>query len=231
MRSSGKRDSVDFFSSDLMRRTSYWGQYDPILGNVDGSLAVRCRYSGKGFMFSIHQRMNYSYLFEYTCERFRLSATDVIELHYALLGCPLSFLHNDNDFQMLFIGAKIYNLDCVEIIVEKNSEGCIKRTFVSCEDSCFEVLDEDDYLTEGLPPIDLLTNPLLPPIDLLTNPLLPPIDPITPYTQSSESGQRSSESIDQSSKSSQRSPESGQRSPESGQRSSVIESLFYNRPL
>ncbi|XP_004296164.1 PREDICTED: uncharacterized protein LOC101306805 [Fragaria vesca subsp. vesca] len=93
--------------------------------------------------------MNYTYLFEYICERFRLSATDVIELHYSLPGCPLSFLHNDNDFQMLFIGAKIYNLDCVEIIVEKNSERCRKRTSVSCEDSCSEVLDEDDYLTEG----------------------------------------------------------------------------------
>ena len=116
---------------------------------MDGSLAVRCRYSGKGFMFSIHQRMNYAYLFEYICERFRLSATDVIELHYSLPGCPLSFLQNDNDFQMMFIGAKIYNLDCVEIIVEKNSEGCSKRTSVSCEDSCSEVLDEDDYLTEG----------------------------------------------------------------------------------
>nr|XP_011468678.1 PREDICTED: uncharacterized protein LOC105352745 [Fragaria vesca subsp. vesca] len=117
--------------------------------NEDGSLAVRCRYSGKSFMFSIHQRINYAYLFEYICERFRLFATDIIELHYSLPGCPLSFLGNDNDFQMLFIGAKIYNLDCVEIIVEKNSEGCSKGTSVSCEDSCSEVLDEDDYLTEG----------------------------------------------------------------------------------
>ncbi|KAL6212004.1 hypothetical protein ACLB2K_017227 [Fragaria x ananassa] len=50
---------------------------------------------------------------------------------------------------MLFISAKIYNLDCVEIIVEKNSECCSKRTSISCEDSCSEVLDEDDYLTEG----------------------------------------------------------------------------------
>ncbi|KAL6144156.1 hypothetical protein ACLB2K_054851 [Fragaria x ananassa] len=93
--------------------------------------------------------MNYTYLFEYICERFWLSATNVIELHYSLPGCPLSFLHSDNDFQMLFIHAKIYNLDCVEIIAEKNSEGCSKRTSVSCEDSYSAVLDEDDYLTEG----------------------------------------------------------------------------------
>ncbi|XP_061993537.1 uncharacterized protein LOC133711424 [Rosa rugosa] len=116
---------------------------------MDASLAVKCTHSGQSFMFCINQYMSYAHLFEYICERFKFSATDDIELHYSLPGCAIFFLRNDDDFKMLFSGAKIYKLDCVDIMVLKNSVSCSKKTSVSFEDSCSGIVDEDDYLTEA----------------------------------------------------------------------------------
>ncbi|XP_024195907.1 uncharacterized protein LOC112199079 [Rosa chinensis] len=50
---------------------------------------------------------------------------------------------------MLFSGAKIYKLDCVDITVLKNSGSCSKNASISFEDSCSSIVDEDDYLTEA----------------------------------------------------------------------------------
>ncbi|KAM5554529.1 hypothetical protein ABKV19_022762 [Rosa sericea] len=110
------------------------------------SLVARCIYSGKGYMIPLNQCMSFSDLYEDVFRTFQFLPSDVIELQYSVPGCEVCFLRSDRDFQMLFCGARIHKLECVEISVLKIGGSCSNTCSV---DSRSKVVDEDDYLGEA----------------------------------------------------------------------------------
>ncbi|XP_062028709.1 uncharacterized protein LOC133744654 [Rosa rugosa] len=110
------------------------------------SLVARCIYSGKGYMIPLNQCMSFSDLYEDVFSTFQFLPGDVLELQYSLPGCEVCFLRSDRDFQMLFCGARIHNLECVEISVLKMGGSCSNTCSV---DSRSEFVDEEDFLGEA----------------------------------------------------------------------------------
>ncbi|XP_024163994.1 uncharacterized protein LOC112170964 [Rosa chinensis] len=86
--------------------------------------------------------MSFSDLYEDVFRMFQFLPSDAIELQYSVPGCEACFIRSERDFQMLFCGARIHKLECVDISVIKIGG--------SCNNTCsVEVVDEDDYLGEA----------------------------------------------------------------------------------
>ncbi|KAM5587616.1 hypothetical protein ABKV19_006184 [Rosa sericea] len=118
----------------------------PPLRILPDPLVARCIYSGKCYMIPLNQCMSFSDLYEDVFRTFQFLPSDVIELQYSVPGCEACFLRSERDFQMLFCGARIHKLECVDISVLKIGGSCSNTSSV---DSRSEVVDEDDYLGEA----------------------------------------------------------------------------------
>ncbi|XP_062020948.1 uncharacterized protein LOC133737407 [Rosa rugosa] len=118
----------------------------PPLRILPEPLVARCIYSGKGYMIPLNHCMSFSDLYEDVFRTFQFLPRDVIELQYSLPGCEICFLCSDRDFQMLFYGARIHKLECVEISVLKIGGSCSNTCSVDIRSGG---VDEDDYLGDA----------------------------------------------------------------------------------
>ena len=113
----------------------------------DSSLLVRIKWDDQGFLCHLNYKMSYVSLCEEIRRRFKFHHNDSIHLKYSLPGCDTCFLDSEGDFQMIFSGAKVYNLKYVEIFVSNESVNPSITTIGSGHGNCS--VDEDDFL--GLP--------------------------------------------------------------------------------
>lgn len=113
--------------------------------NGDSNLVVRCSWNSQCFLFPVDSRLTYAALCDEIYRRFSFRRNNVITLQYSLPGCSICYLHNDVDFQMLFSGARIYKLDCVEILVYKeNGSSSVSR--VGSVNDISSMAVEDEFL-------------------------------------------------------------------------------------